>query len=60
VSKTGLCNLTYMQTKKLGWRENQGIQKTDIKDTQRNRTIYQKQVPKVWKNYITELYDSDN
>jgi len=45
----------YMKTKELGWNETQGIQSTGIEDSQRNRIVDQRQVLKIWENYITEL-----
>ena len=55
--RTGHYDLMCMKTKELSWKETQGIQNTGIKDSQRNRIIYQNHVLKIWKNYITELYD---
>jgi hypothetical protein len=49
--------LIYTKTKQLGWKENDGTQNTDIKDSQGNIAVDQRQVLKVWENYITELYN---
>jgi hypothetical protein len=49
-----------MTTKELGWKETQGIQNIGIKGSQENRRVEQIQVPKIWENYITELYDQPN
>ena len=49
-----------MKTKELGWNETQGIQSISIEDSQRNRIVDQRQVLKIWENYITELYDRPN
>jgi hypothetical protein len=49
-----------MKTKKLGWKETQGIQNIGIEDSQGNRIVDQRQVLKIWENYITELYDRSN
>jgi len=57
---TGCYDLMYMKTKELGWKETQGIQNIGIEDSQRNRIVDQRQVPKIWKNYVTELYDRTN
>jgi len=50
----------YMKTKELGWKETQGIQNTGIEDSQGNRIVHQKQVLKIWENYVTELCDPPN
>jgi hypothetical protein len=50
----------YMKTKELGWKETQGIQNVGIKDSQGNRILDQRQVLKIWKNYVQELYDRTN
>ena len=47
----------YMKTKELGWKENQRIQNIGIEYCQENRIVDQRQVLKVWENYVTELYD---
>jgi hypothetical protein len=49
-----------MKTKELSWKENQRIQNNGIKDSQGNVTADQRQVLKIWENYITELYDQPN
>ena len=53
-------NETYTELKELGWKETQGIQNIGIEDSQGNRTVDQKQVLKIWENYVTELYDRTN
>ena len=50
----------YMKTKELGWNETQGNQSIGIEDSQGNRIADQRQVLKIWENYITELYDRPN
>ena len=55
--RTGHCDMMYMKTKELGWKETHRIKNIDIKDSQRNRIVEQSQVLKIWENYITELYD---
>jgi len=55
--RTGRYDLMYVKTKELGWKEPQGIQNIGIKDSQGNRIVGQKQVLKMWENYVTELYD---
>ena len=52
--RTGYCDLLYMKTKELGWNETQGIQSIGIEDSQGNRIVDQRQVLKIWENYITE------
>ena len=49
-----------MKTKELDWKVTQGIQHIDIEDSQGNRIVDQKQVLKIWENYVTELYDRPN
>ena len=58
--RTGRCDLMYMKTKELSWKQTQGIQNIGIKDYQGNRIIDHNQVLKIWENYITELYDRSN
>ena len=58
--RTGRYDLIYMKTKELGWKETQGIQNNGIEDSQGNRIVDQKQVLKIWENYVTELYDRPN
>jgi len=58
--RTGRYDLTYMKTKELGWKETQGIQNIVFKDSQRNRIVDQREVLKIWENYVTELYDRPN
>ena len=58
--RTGRYDLMYMKTKELGWKETQGIQNIGIEDSQGNRIVDQSQVLKIWKNYVTELYDRTN
>ena len=53
--RTGRYDLMYMKTKELGWNETQGIQSVGIEDSQGNRIVSQRQVLKIWENYITEL-----
>jgi hypothetical protein len=49
-----------MKTKELYWKESHGIQNNGIKDSQGNIIIDQRQVLKIWENYIAELYDQAN
>ena len=58
--RTGRYDLMYMKTKELGWKETQGIQNIGIEDSHGNRIVDQKQELKIWKNYVTELYDQPN
>jgi hypothetical protein len=53
-------DLMYMKTKELGWKENHWIQDIGIEDSQGNIIIDQRQLLKIWENYITELYDRSN
>ena len=57
---SGIYDLMYMKTKELGWKENRGIQNIGIEDSQGNRRAGQRQVLKIWENYVTELYDRPN
>ena len=52
--------MMYMKTKELGWKENRGIQNIGTEDSQGNRRVDQRQVLKIWENYVTELYDRPN
>ena len=58
--RTGHYDLMYMKTKELGWKETQAIQNIGIEDSQGNRIVDQKQVLKIWENYVKELYDRPN
>jgi hypothetical protein len=49
-----------MKENELHWKENQGIQITGTEDSQENTAAAQKQVLKIWENYITELYNQGN
>jgi len=53
--------LIYTKTKERGWKETQGIQNIGIEDSQGNRIVDQRQVPKIWEimlqNYTIELID---
>jgi hypothetical protein len=44
-----------METNELGWKENPGSQNIGIEDTEGNIIVDQKQLLKIWENYITEL-----
>ena len=46
-----------MKTKELSWNETQGIQSIGIEDSQGNRIVEQRQVLKVWENYMIALTD---
>ena len=46
-----------MKTKVLGWKKHRGIQLTGIEDCQKHTIVLQRQVLKIWENYVTELYD---
>ena len=52
--RTGHYDMMYMKTKELDWKETQGIQNIGIEDTQGNRIVDQRQVLKIWENYVTE------
>ena len=56
--RTGRYDLMYMKTKELGWKDTQGIQNIGIEDS--HRIVDQRQVLKIWENYVTELYDQPN
>jgi hypothetical protein len=55
--RTGHCDVMYMKTKELGWKENHGIRNIDFEDSQENIRINVRRVLQIWENYITELYD---
>jgi len=58
--RTWRYDLMCMNTKELGWKENQGIQNIGIKDSQGNKIVEKSQVLQIWENYITELHDRPN
>jgi hypothetical protein len=58
--RTGRYDLMYMKTKKLGWKENHGIQNIDIEDSQGDIIKDQRRVLQIWERYITELYERAN
>ena len=55
--RTSRYDLMQLKKKELGWKETKGIQNIGIEDSKGNRIVDQKQVLKIWENYITELYD---
>jgi hypothetical protein len=57
---TGCCDLMYMKTKVLGWKEIHGFQNIGIEDSQGNVIVDQRQALKVWETYVAELYDLAN
>jgi len=61
MQRRGRYNLIYTKTKERGWKETQGIQNIGIEDSQGNRIVDQRQVPKIWEimlqNYTIELID---
>ena len=60
ISQNRPLDLMFIKSKELGWKETQGIQNIGIEDSQGNRIVDQKQVLKIWENYVTELYDRPN
>jgi len=54
--RTSRYDLMYVKTKELEWKDTQGIQNIGI-DLQGNRIVDQRQVLKIWENYVTELHD---
>ena len=54
---TGYDVLMCMKTRELDWKENHGIQTTNIEDSPGNIKVDQRQVLKIWENYITKLYN---
>jgi hypothetical protein len=58
--RTGRYDLMCMKIKELGWKETQCIQNIYIEVSQGNRIVDQRQVLKIWENYVTELYDRPN
>jgi hypothetical protein len=49
--RIGCCDLMYMKTKEVGWRENERVQNIDIKDSGGKITVDQRQVLKIWEYY---------
>ena len=58
--RTGCYDLMHMKTKELGWKETKGIQNIGIEVSQGKRIVDQRQVLKIWENYVTELCDRPN
>lgn len=58
--RTGCYDLMYVKTKEIRWKENHGIQNVDIKDSLGNIIGDQRQVLRIYKNYITEPYNQPN
>ena len=57
---TGCYDIMYKKIKELGWKENRGIQNVGNEDSKSNITEDQRQVLRIWENYVTELYDQPN
>jgi ABC-type phosphonate transport system ATPase subunit len=55
--RTGYDVLMCMKTKELDWKENYEIQTTNIEDSPGNMKVDQRQVQKIWKNFITKFYN---
>ena len=55
--RTECYDVTYMKTNGLVLNEINGIQNIGIKGSEGYIIAYQRQVVKIWGNYITELYD---
>jgi hypothetical protein len=53
-------DLMHIKMKKLGQKENHGIQNNGIEDYKGNIIVHKRQVLKIWENYIAELYDRPN
>jgi hypothetical protein len=58
--RTGRYDLMYTKTKELGRKETQGIQNIGIEVSHGNRIVEQRQVLKIWENYVTILYHRPN
>lgn len=54
--RTGRNDLMYMKRSELGWKESHGIQSIGIEDPKGNIIVDQRQVLKIWGNYIAEVY----
>jgi hypothetical protein len=46
----------YMKTKKLGLKQNCGIQNIGIEDSKGNIMLDNRKILKIWGNYVAELY----
>jgi len=55
--RTGYDDLMCMKAKELSWKENHGIQTNNVEDSQGNIKVDQREVLKIWENYITNLYN---
>jgi hypothetical protein len=51
----GRYNLTYMETKELGWKENRAIQNIDSEVSEGNITVESRHVLKIWENCYRAL-----
>jgi hypothetical protein len=49
-----------MKMKELHWKEKHVIQNTGAEDSKGNIRVDKREIPKIWKNYITEMYDQTN
>lgn len=58
--RTGLYDLTYLERKGIGRKENYGIQTITIDDSQGHTISYQRHLLKIWEPNITQLYDPNN
>jgi len=56
ISKNARCDLIFMKTKGLEWKENCGIQSIDTKDSQENIIVEKGQVLRIWQKYVAEIY----
>jgi hypothetical protein len=55
--RRGHNDLIYVKTKELDWKENRETQNIGIEDSKGSILVDNRQVLKIWENYITELYD---
>jgi hypothetical protein len=60
LERTGRFDLMHRKAKELDRKENNGIRKFGIEDSQGNMIVNQKQVLKIWEIYVEELYDRAN
>jgi hypothetical protein len=60
LQRTGWYDLMYRKANELDRKENNGIRTADIKDSQENVIVDQKQVLKIWEIYVEALYDRAN
>jgi hypothetical protein len=58
--RTGCYDFMYMKKNELGWEGNYGVQNIGVEDSPGKIISGQRPVLKIWKNYLTQLYERAN